>query len=105
MNKEEYIEYVREYKTQLHVLVPFQRYLKRYLRKSTYPNEAYKLSKEEIDAACKLLRLTPENYYPDSHYSHGQAVVPYVRARLHEMQEERVQLKEKFKESQAQLVA
>lgn len=100
MNKEEYIEYVREYKQTLHVLVPFQRYLKKYLRKSVYPIEAYKLSKEEIDAAAKLLGWNAEDLYPENHRSSQQWRVEWLREYLHNMQENRVIAKEEFKKSQ-----
>ena len=100
MTKSEYIEYVREYKQTLHILVPFQRYLKKYLRKSKYPIEAYKLSKEQIAAACKVMGWKPEKSYPEHNSSSQQWRVEWVREMLHNMQENRVFKKEEFKKSQ-----
>jgi hypothetical protein len=101
MTKEEYIKYVREYKVALHILVKFQRYLKRYLRKSTYPNAQFLLSKEQINEAVKILGLKwPERFYPEERSSGKQWAVEYMRGRLHNMQECRVYAKEEFKKSQ-----
>jgi len=101
MNKEEYIEYVKEYKRKLHPLVRFQRYLKRYFRKSKYPDPHFELSEKEIQAACKILGWNrPESYYPDQRSNSKQWIVEDVRAVLRAMQECRVYAKEVFKEEQ-----
>lgn len=104
MNKEAYIEYVRDYKRTLHILVPFQRYLKRYLRKTLYPVMAYELDKKEIDAAAKKLGWDAEMFYPENKEKLYSWELPsridILRSTLRDMQELRVENKEHFKKSQ-----
>jgi len=108
MNKEEYIVYVKEYKTKLRALVRLQRYLKRYLRKAVYPDPKFILSEEEIRETVKahLPRWekdywgkdsVPELFATNNKSSH-QWRVWMLKGVLREMQEDRVFRKQIFKE-------
>jgi len=111
MIKEQYIQYVREYKIKLHALVRLQRYFKRYLRKSKYPDKNFLLTEKDIkDILTTHLPNWATNsysgrdltvlYLPSERDAGNQYMVERLRGILHQMQVERVTRKEEFKESQ-----
>lgn len=113
--KEEYVKFVKEWKITHEALVRLQLHVKRYLVKSTYPNEKFKLSKVELK---KYLSRLNEVYninksdwhwaYPNDHKLDMWSTSQYsangyrwiLRESLREMYKIRSFEKEQFKQSQ-----
>jgi hypothetical protein len=112
--KEEYVEFVKEWKITHEALVKLQLHVKKYLVKSTYPNENFKLSKVELK---KYLSRLNEVYnvhesqyhwaYPNDHKlelwtnstSSANGYRWILGGNLREMYETRSFEKEQFKNS------
>lgn len=113
--KEEYVKFVKEWKIEHEALIKLQLYVKRYLIKTEYPNEKYKLSDEEIKKCLTILEPNHsrgnlywplkvsnlERWNPKKQYcGTASCFKELLRSELHHMYTVRFFEKERFKESQ-----